>query len=174
MFVDCTKRYTEHCFEESKRKVFNKAVENSIELVHQMCTSPQYQAGNFWTNNNLNFRQLLRRFLENRNLAPLLVVIYVVFLIKSRLISQNTWNTRRVYAPRCSKILDVESITDRWPVSFRTRLVGPVFAGTWDLYYTRVLNEIDFSSNSTRLTSKIKTTTNVKLILFGIWRSVLK
>ncbi|XP_050428884.1 uncharacterized protein LOC126838467 [Adelges cooleyi] len=43
LFVDCTKRYTEHCFEESKRKVFNKAVENSIELVHQMCTSPQYQ-----------------------------------------------------------------------------------------------------------------------------------
>jgi len=45
LFVDCTKRYTEHCFEESKRKVFNKAVENSIELVHQMCTSPQYQTG---------------------------------------------------------------------------------------------------------------------------------
>lgn len=45
LFVDCTKKYTEHCFEESKRKVFNKAVENSIELVHQMCTSPQYQAG---------------------------------------------------------------------------------------------------------------------------------
>lgn len=45
MFVDCTKRYTEHCFEESKRRVFNKAVENSIELVHQMCTSPQYQTG---------------------------------------------------------------------------------------------------------------------------------
>lgn len=45
MFVDCTKRYTEHCFEESKRKVFNKAVENSIELVHQMCTSTQYQTG---------------------------------------------------------------------------------------------------------------------------------
>ncbi|XP_015368887.1 PREDICTED: uncharacterized protein LOC107165246 [Diuraphis noxia] len=43
LFVDCTKRYTEHCFEENKRKVFNKAVENSIELVHQMCTSPQYQ-----------------------------------------------------------------------------------------------------------------------------------
>lgn len=45
LFVDCTKRYTEHCFEESKRKVFNKAVENSIELVHKMCTSPQYQTG---------------------------------------------------------------------------------------------------------------------------------
>jgi len=45
MFVDCTKKYTEHCFEESKRKIFNKAVENSIELVHQMCTSPQYQTG---------------------------------------------------------------------------------------------------------------------------------
>ncbi|XP_050534106.1 uncharacterized protein LOC126901585 isoform X2 [Daktulosphaira vitifoliae] len=43
LFVDCTKKYTEHCFEESKRKAFNKAVENSIELVHQMCTSPQYQ-----------------------------------------------------------------------------------------------------------------------------------
>ncbi|VVC41426.1 Hypothetical protein CINCED_3A025470, partial [Cinara cedri] len=43
LFVDCTKKYTEHCFEESKRKIFNKAVENSIELVHQMCTSPQYQ-----------------------------------------------------------------------------------------------------------------------------------
>lgn len=45
LFVDCTKKYTEHCFEESKRKVFTKAVETSIELVNQMCTSPQYQAG---------------------------------------------------------------------------------------------------------------------------------
>lgn len=44
-FVECTKRYTQHCFEESKRKVFDKAVENSIELVHKMCTSPQYQTG---------------------------------------------------------------------------------------------------------------------------------
>lgn len=44
-FVDCVKRYTDLCFTESKRKEFNKAVESPVDLVHQMCTSSDYQQG---------------------------------------------------------------------------------------------------------------------------------
>lgn len=44
-FVDCVKRYTDLCFTENKRKEFNKAVESPVDLVHQMCTSPDYQKG---------------------------------------------------------------------------------------------------------------------------------
>ncbi|XKL64035.1 hypothetical protein PGB90_004121 [Kerria lacca] len=42
-FVDCIKRYTDLCFTENKRKEFNKAVESPVDLVHQMCTSTDYQ-----------------------------------------------------------------------------------------------------------------------------------
>ncbi|XP_065172216.1 uncharacterized protein [Atheta coriaria] len=42
-FVDCLKSYTERCFTDQQRRQFNKAVENPIESVHQMCMQPQYQ-----------------------------------------------------------------------------------------------------------------------------------
>ncbi|KAF5303325.1 hypothetical protein FQA39_LY10064 [Lamprigera yunnana] len=42
-FVDCLKKYTESCFTEQQRRQFNKAIENPIQSVHQMCTQPQYQ-----------------------------------------------------------------------------------------------------------------------------------
>lgn len=44
-FVDCLKRYTDHCFNDEQRRQFNKAVENPIESVHQMCMIPRYQKG---------------------------------------------------------------------------------------------------------------------------------
>lgn len=44
-FVDCLKRYTDNCFTEQQRRQFNKAVENPIESVHQMCMMPHYQKG---------------------------------------------------------------------------------------------------------------------------------
>lgn len=46
-FVDCVKRYTDLCFTETKRKEFHKAVENPVDLVHQMCTSADYQTGTY-------------------------------------------------------------------------------------------------------------------------------
>ncbi|KDR14897.1 uncharacterized protein LOC110834083 [Zootermopsis nevadensis] len=42
-FVDCVKRYTDRCFTESRRQEFNKAVENPVDSVHQMCTVTKYQ-----------------------------------------------------------------------------------------------------------------------------------
>ncbi|XP_017774482.1 PREDICTED: uncharacterized protein LOC108561175 [Nicrophorus vespilloides] len=42
-FVDCLKRYTDECFTAQQRRQFNKAVENPIESVHQMCMQPRYQ-----------------------------------------------------------------------------------------------------------------------------------
>lgn len=42
-FVDCLKRYTDRCFSDQQRLQFNKAVENPIESVHQMCMQPPYQ-----------------------------------------------------------------------------------------------------------------------------------
>lgn len=51
-FVDCLKRYTEHCFTEQQRKQFNKAIENPIESIHKMCRIPHYQKGNI--NNRIN------------------------------------------------------------------------------------------------------------------------
>ncbi|XP_044261372.1 uncharacterized protein LOC123009252 [Tribolium madens] len=42
-FVDCLKYYTDNCFTEQQRRQFNKAVEDSIESVHQMCVQPSYQ-----------------------------------------------------------------------------------------------------------------------------------
>jgi hypothetical protein len=44
-FVDCVKRYTDRCFTESRRQEFNKAVENPVDSVHQMCTVTKYQTG---------------------------------------------------------------------------------------------------------------------------------
>lgn len=46
-FVDCLKRYTDNCFTEQQRRQFNKAVENPIESVHQMCMIPHYQKGTY-------------------------------------------------------------------------------------------------------------------------------
>lgn len=46
-FVDCLKSYTDRCFTPQQRKQFNKAVENPIESVHQMCTQRTYQQGIF-------------------------------------------------------------------------------------------------------------------------------
>ncbi|KAK4878282.1 hypothetical protein RN001_010788 [Aquatica leii] len=42
-FVDCLKKYTERCFTDQQRQQFNKAIENPIQSVHQMCTQPNYQ-----------------------------------------------------------------------------------------------------------------------------------
>lgn len=42
-FVDCLKRYTERCFTDQQRQQFNKAIENPIQSVHQMCTQPNFQ-----------------------------------------------------------------------------------------------------------------------------------
>lgn len=42
-FVTCVKRYIDRCFTESRRQEFNKAVENPVDSVYQMCTVPQYQ-----------------------------------------------------------------------------------------------------------------------------------
>ncbi|KAF5294324.1 hypothetical protein FQR65_LT10777 [Abscondita terminalis] len=42
-FVDCLKKYTEHCFTDQQRQQFNKAIENPIQSVHQMCMQPNYQ-----------------------------------------------------------------------------------------------------------------------------------
>lgn len=44
-FVDCIRKYTDKCFNDNQRREFNKAVENPIESVHQMCSQPHYQAG---------------------------------------------------------------------------------------------------------------------------------
>lgn len=44
-FVDCLKAYTDRCFTPMQKKQFNKAVENPIESVHQMCTQRNYQRG---------------------------------------------------------------------------------------------------------------------------------
>lgn len=44
-FVDCIRKYTDKCFNDQQRRQFNKAVENPIESVHQMCSQPHYQAG---------------------------------------------------------------------------------------------------------------------------------
>lgn len=44
-FVDCLKYYTDNCFTEQQRRQFNKAVENPIESVHQMCMQPDFQKG---------------------------------------------------------------------------------------------------------------------------------
>lgn len=44
-FVDCLKRYIDRCFTEQQRRQFNKAVENPVESVHQMCTQQSYQQG---------------------------------------------------------------------------------------------------------------------------------
>lgn len=44
-FVTCVKRYIDRCFTESRRQEFNKAVENPVDSVYQMCTVPQYQGG---------------------------------------------------------------------------------------------------------------------------------
>lgn len=46
-FVDCIKKYTDKCFSDQQRRQFNKAVENPIESVHQMCMQPHYQTGNY-------------------------------------------------------------------------------------------------------------------------------
>ncbi|XP_066251873.1 uncharacterized protein [Euwallacea similis] len=42
-FVDCLKDYTDSCFTNQQRRVFNRAVESPIESVHQMCMQPSYQ-----------------------------------------------------------------------------------------------------------------------------------
>lgn len=42
-FVDCLKFYTDNCFTEQQRRQFNKAVENPIESLHQLCTDSNYQ-----------------------------------------------------------------------------------------------------------------------------------
>lgn len=44
-FVDCLKKYTDRCFTDQQRFQFNKAVENPIESVHQMCMQQDYQDG---------------------------------------------------------------------------------------------------------------------------------
>lgn len=54
-FVDCLKSYTERCFTDQQRRQFNKAVENPIESVHQMCMQPQYQKGICINNTILKF-----------------------------------------------------------------------------------------------------------------------
>ncbi|KAJ6222293.1 hypothetical protein RDWZM_000838 [Blomia tropicalis] len=42
-FVDCIRRYISNCFEESRRALFHKSVENSIDTVHAICSSKVYQ-----------------------------------------------------------------------------------------------------------------------------------
>ncbi|KAH7639355.1 hypothetical protein DERF_005655 [Dermatophagoides farinae] len=42
-FVDCIRRYISHCFEENRRQLFHKSVENSIDTVHAICSSKLYQ-----------------------------------------------------------------------------------------------------------------------------------
>ncbi|CAG9854992.1 unnamed protein product [Phyllotreta striolata] len=42
-FVDCLKRYTDDCFTDQQKRLFNRAVESPIESVHEMCTNPGYQ-----------------------------------------------------------------------------------------------------------------------------------
>lgn len=44
-FVDCIKRYTDKCFTDQQRRQFNRAVENPIQSVHEMCLQPHYQKG---------------------------------------------------------------------------------------------------------------------------------
>lgn len=44
-FVDCIKKYTDKCFTDQQKRQFNKAVENPIESIHQMCMQPHYQKG---------------------------------------------------------------------------------------------------------------------------------
>ena len=41
-FVDCIRRYISHCFEENRRQLFHKSVENSIDTVHAICSSKLY------------------------------------------------------------------------------------------------------------------------------------
>lgn len=42
-FVDCINGYIDRCFTETRRHQFNKAVENPVDSVYQMCTSTSYQ-----------------------------------------------------------------------------------------------------------------------------------
>ena len=46
-FVDCIRRYISNCFEESRRALFHKSVENSIDTVHAICSSKVYQNGKY-------------------------------------------------------------------------------------------------------------------------------
>lgn len=57
-FVDCLKSYTDRCFTAQQRKQFNKAVENPIESVHQMCTQRTYQQGEKATAPNSSEKEL--------------------------------------------------------------------------------------------------------------------
>jgi len=41
--VDCIRRYIGACFEESRRALFHKSVESSIDTVHAICSSKVYQ-----------------------------------------------------------------------------------------------------------------------------------
>lgn len=42
-FVVCLKEYTEECFSEEQRRVFNNAVESPIENIHELCMNNKYQ-----------------------------------------------------------------------------------------------------------------------------------
>lgn len=60
-FVDCIRRYISNCFEESRRALFHKSVENSIDTVHAICSSKMYQNGSFTPEQK--FRSLFNWFL---------------------------------------------------------------------------------------------------------------
>uniref|UniRef100_A0A1B6BXN5 GDNF/GAS1 domain-containing protein n=2 Tax=Clastoptera arizonana TaxID=38151 RepID=A0A1B6BXN5_9HEMI len=42
-FVNCVKIYTEKCFTDERLKEFNKAVENPVIMVHDLCATSNYQ-----------------------------------------------------------------------------------------------------------------------------------
>ncbi|KAF7495339.1 hypothetical protein SSS_02672 [Sarcoptes scabiei] len=44
-FVDCIRRYINECFEDNRKILFQKSVENSIDTVHAICSSKLYQTG---------------------------------------------------------------------------------------------------------------------------------
>lgn len=54
-FVDCIRKYTDKCFNDQQRRQFNKAVENPIESVHQMCSQPYYQSGKRFNSLHLKY-----------------------------------------------------------------------------------------------------------------------
>lgn len=51
-FVECIRRYTKDCATQEQRDRFNRAVGDSVDTVHAICSSEKYQKGIFslWIN----------------------------------------------------------------------------------------------------------------------------
>ena len=74
-FVDCIRRYISQCFDESRRVVFHKSVENSIDTVHAICSSRVYQNG------NVELLELENFFILLTYLFPFICYLFYIYRI---------------------------------------------------------------------------------------------